>query len=669
MNVQTLPDTVFAEADETLASRDPRLDRVARIAAMAMIAPIAFVCVFDEDDEASDRLPHIGGLFGMAHATALALCAQLGTGLLKQMLAADDAPLDALCYDEVADCTMVPAAYCNMPLLDPAGTVMGSLCVIDTRPRQWAVQEIEIMKDLAILAIDSLAEVPSVVPPPATAMPAEIDPSFLGTMPSWFIEHARVGLAMVDLQRRCLWANSAFECMLGIPLSSMLGLSVTELIKPLQEKGDIENAINLVLHEGKTQALEIRVSANASGPERFMSVNIYPVEHEDAITGASVLVAEISDRRKAECHVRYETERLMLACEAANIGIWYWDLRTDRIDWTAECREILGLNVADELSYQDFLGRLHPDDREATAQAVDAALTGCTDYHATYRIFLAEDRMRWIDARGRVFVDANGDASCFMGAVVDVTDLKEKEFNLQAKSEALLTLNDNLAEVVDARTAKLQLLSQSLIELAEKEKAELARELHDELGANLTVAHMEVVAALRQLNDRDSDLAKNLMRAREIILSTTMLKRRIIEGLRPSLLESLGLAESLRALVEQYSAGSQIHCITQIPEELPGLGHDLSLALYRITQESLTNVAKYAEASEVFIRIEQTGGSIVLEIADNGRGLPEDFRERATAHGISGMQQRAAQFKGVFSIMCRTDGPGTRVTVVIPCPM
>ena len=67
------------------------------------------------------------------------------------------------------------------------------------------------MKDLATVAIDSLAEVPFVVAPPVTAIPAEVDPSFLGTMPTWFIEHARVGLAMVDLQRRCLWANSAFE--------------------------------------------------------------------------------------------------------------------------------------------------------------------------------------------------------------------------------------------------------------------------------------------------------------------------------------------------------------------------------------------------------------------------------------------------------------------------
>jgi len=668
MTLQMSSDTVFSPAVESLANRDPRLDRVARIAAMAMVAPIAFVCVFDEDDETSTLLPDIGGLFGMAQSTALVLCAQLGTGLLKQTLAADDARLDTLCYDAVADCAMAPAAYCNMPLLDQNEAVIGSLCVIDTRPREWSVQELEVMKDLATLAIDSLAEVPFVIAPPTTVAPAEVDPSFLGTMPTWFIEHAQVGLAMVDLQLRCLWANSAFECMLGIPVADMLGSSMTELIKPLQEKGDIESAIKQVLQEGKAQALEVRVSTNANGPERFMSVNIYPVEHNGVITGANVLVGEISDRRKVECDVRQEEKRLALACEAANIGVWYWDLRTGRIDWTSECRDILGLNAVDEFNYDDFLKRLHPDDRDETDQAVQAALSGRTDYHATYRIFLAEDRMRWIDARGRVFVDANGNASCFMGAVADVTDLKEKEVNLQAKSDALLTLNDNLAEVVDARTAKLQLLSQSLIELAEKEKAELARELHDELGANLTVAHMEVAAALRHLTDRESDLAQNLMRAREIILATTMLKRRIIEGLRPSLLESLGLAESLRALVEQYSAGSQIDCKTQIPEELPGLGHDLSLVLYRITQESLTNVAKYAGASEVFIRIEQTGGSIVLEIADNGRGLPEDFRERSTAHGISGMQQRAAQFKGVFSIMCRTDGPGTRVTVVIPCP-
>jgi PAS domain S-box-containing protein len=362
-------------------------------------------------------------------------------------------------------------------------------------------------------------------------------------------------------------------------------------------------------------------------------------------------------------------EKLALACEAANVGLWFWDLGTNQLEWTERCRGIFGLSGSEPVNYQIFSDLIHPDDKSVMEQAMEDALAGQgDDYHVAFRVQLADGRLRWIDARGRVFANSRGEPAHFMGAMVDVTDIKNSETSFQARGDALLTLNDKLAELVDARTAELQLLSQSLIELAEKEKAELARELHDELGANLTVAHMEVAAALRRIPDKQSEIALHLTRARETIQETTMLKRRVVEGLRPALLESLGLPESLRALVDQYAAASHIQCRMDIPDEILGLSNELGIVLYRIAQESLTNIAKYAGATEVFIRLDHTGGSIVLEVADNGCGLPEDFRERATAHGISGMQQRAAHFKGVFSIMCRTDGPGTRVTAVIPFP-
>jgi PAS domain S-box-containing protein len=449
----------------------------------------------------------------------------------------------------------------------------------------------------------------------------------------------------------------------------MQGRGISELLQPLQQDDTIDIAIAEIMQGGKPQLREIRVPSGSYEPERFMSVNIAPIEYLGDITGAGIFLTEISDRRKNERDLRLAEEKLALACEAANVGLWFWDLHTNQLEWTERCRGIFGLSASEPVDYEIFSDLVHPDDKSVMEQTMQDALAGqADDYHVAFRVLLADGRMRWVEARGRVFANARGEPAHFMGAMVDVTDIKKSETTLQARSDALLTLNDKLAELVDARTAELQLLSQSLIELAEKEKAELARELHDELGANLTVAHMEVAAALRRIPDRESELAQHLTRAREKILESTTLKRRIIEGLRPSLLESLGLAESLRALVAQYSAAARIECKTEIPEDLPGLSNELSIVLYRIAQESLTNVAKYAGATEVFVRLERSGSSVVLEIADNGCGLPEDFRQRATAHGISGMQQRAARFKGVFSIMGRTDGPGTRVTAVLPFP-
>ena len=459
--------------------------------------------------------------------------------------------------------------------------------------------------------------------------------------------------------------------MLGVPLAAMQGRSIADLLQPLQPDDTMDIAVAEVLQSGKPQQRESRLPAAGFGgfdAERFMSMNIAPIEHDGKVIGAGIILAETSDRRKRESDLRLAEEKLALACEAANVGLWFWDLRSNQLEWTERCRGIFGLSASAPVNYEIFSDLVHPDDKSAMEQAMESALGGHTPgYHVLFRIQLADSRIRWIEVRGRLFSDRLGEPAHFMGAMVDVTEIKQSEAVLQARSDALLTLNDKLAELVEARTAELQLLSQSLIELAEKEMAELARELHDQLGALLTVAHMEVAGALRRLIDKDSELYQQLTRARETIQETTMLKRRVVEGLRPALLESLGLAEALRALVDQYTAAAPIRCRADIPEEILGLSPDLSIALYRIAQESLTNIARYADASQVLLRVELSGGSISLEVSDNGCGLPEDFRQRATAHGIAGMQQRAAHFKGVFSIMNRTDGPGTRVTVVIPC--
>lgn len=636
-------------------------DRVTRVAAMSLISPIALLSLIDAETDTV----RLASVFGADAACAHTMLDELGAGFLRHSLAIDDARLDTRFHDAVTGCLMGAVACCNAPLTDECGVVVGSLCVVDTRPRQWSSVEIETLMDVAALAMRQRpADVSS-----SAATPAE-SPGFFSHMPAWFARHTTLGLLAVDPKGRCLWGNPACEQMLGMPLAAMQGRGIADVLQPLQPDDAMDIAVAEVLQSGKSQQRESHISAFGFGSydtERFMSVNIAPIEHDGKVIGAGIILTETSDRRKRESDLRLAEEKLALACEAANVGLWFWDLRSNQLEWTERCRGIFGLSASAPVNYEIFSDLVHPDDKSAMEQAMESALAGQTPgYHALFRILLADNRVRWIEVRGRLFSDRLGEPAHFMGAMLDVTEIKQNEAMLQARSEALLTLNDKLAELVEVRTGELQLLSQSLIELAEKEKAELARELHDQLGALLTVAHMEVAGALRRLTDKESDLYQQLTRARETIQETTMLKRRVVEGLRPALLESLGLAEALRALVDQYTAAALVECHAEIPEEIRGLSHDLSIALYRIAQESLTNIARYAEASEVSLRVEQSGGSISLEIADNGRGLPEDFRARSTAHGIAGMQQRAAHFKGVFSIMNRTDGPGTRVTVVIP---
>jgi len=648
-----------AEAVQTALA--DRHDRLTRLAAAALITPIALL--FQARNDGTDF--ELVSSFGVDREGGFAMAAAIGNGLLQNTVAVDDARLEQRFHDAATGCSIDVVAYANVPVLDAEGNLCGSLCVIDNRPRQWASQEIESLQDFALIAAESMHPH---VPRAATEVSRGSDESnAISGLPAWFADNSTLGLAVVDVQGRCLWANTHCARMLGSSLPDMVSRTMGELFEPMQQQATIDMAVAEVLQGAKPQSLEMRIPTPKGEAERFINVNIHPIARDGKVEGAGMVLTEISDWRRRERDLRLAEERLTLACEAANVGLWYWDLRTNVLEWTERCRGIFGFTGSEPVDYDIFSDLVHPDDKPAMQQAMQDALASHGTYRASFRVLLADGTMRWVDARGRVLADMHGEPAYFMGAMVDVTELKEGESLLETKSKALLSLNDKLSELVEARTAELQLLSQSLIELAEKEKAELARELHDELGALLTVAHMEVAGSLRRLPDKDSELYKQLTRARETIQETTMLKRRVVEGLRPALLESLGLAESIRALIDQHAKASSLTAFkTQIPEDLPGLSHDLSIVLYRIAQESLTNVAKYAAATEVFIRLEHKDGSVVLEIADNGRGLPEDYRQRATAHGIAGMQQRAAHFRGVFSIMNRTDGPGTRVTAVIP---
>lgn len=664
------PLEVVAAATQTTAAPelDPECQRVARLAAAALDAPIALVTMLGD------------GRFGLKAAVGLdaaSAAAHFENGLCQQVagydrpLAVEDTRLDARFVDSAVGVLNV-AAYCGVPLTDAGGQVVGTLCTIDTRQRQWLPRHIELLQDLAAL-ID--------VGPPL--LPRRGDALLYGAgsyygknvLPDSVFEFAPIGIAVFDRHGNCLRMNQLCTQWLAQQPGDPESPDPAHFVPFPQSTAFTALLGKLLQGNLDDQSLEINVpltqTISISGEhesERVLAVSMQRLEIRTGSDSPAAVAffTEVSDRRRRERELRMAEERLALACEAAKVGLWFWDLRKDSLQWTERCKTIFGLPPDAAVDYKRFISLVHPDDRDMVDRAVQDSFYERSDYRACFRVIRPDGQVRWVDSRGRAFVGPDGELMHLMGAAVDISELKESEIALQAKSDALLDLNDKLADLVEARTTELQQLSQYLIDVAEDEKAQLACELHDELGANLTVVQMEISAALRKVADKQSDVAKHLMRARETVLETTTIKRRIIEGLRPSMIESLGLAEALTVHLEQYAQTTGLKCTIEAANEPEGMTDDLRIALYRIGQESLTNIAKYAEATEVHVRLERVGDSVVLEISDNGKGLPADYRQRATAHGISGMQQRAARFKGVFSIMARTDGPGTRVTTVIP---
>jgi len=229
----------------------------------------------------------------------------------------------------------------------------------------------------------------------------------------------------------------------------------------------------------------------------------------------------------------------------------------------------------------------------------------------------------------------------------------------------LITQQGELDQLVNERTRQLEALGWHLQAVSENEKTQLARELHDELGAILTASKMDVAWANRKLKESDPDISEKLKRALANLDQGIALKRRIIEDMRPTVLANFGLVTALRTLADEAAQRNNWTLNLQLPADDIQLDEQTEIALFRVAQESLTNAAKYARASQVSIGLQVGEGRVTLDIADNGVGIMPADLTRTHTHGLLGMRQRVAAHGGQFDIR-RGVPRGTDIHVVMP---
>lgn len=223
-----------------------------------------------------------------------------------------------------------------------------------------------------------------------------------------------------------------------------------------------------------------------------------------------------------------------------------------------------------------------------------------------------------------------------------------------------------LADAVRQSTAELRELSVHLQHVQESERHRLARELHDELGGTLSAIKLDIsMASSAPAVAADEKAAGRLARALKAMDEAIRVKRRIIEDLRPTLIDNLGYAAAFRWHCGQFTERTGCQCKLDLPEREIRLGEEHSIALYRVLQESLTNVAKYAQASTVEIEMRRIETGVEMTIVDNGVGMEEGRQHHATSHGLIGMRERMASLGGSFAIQS-APGKGTRLVFRLP---
>ena len=243
--------------------------------------------------------------------------------------------------------------------------------------------------------------------------------------------------------------------------------------------------------------------------------------------------------------------------------------------------------------------------------------------------------------------------------------LKQTQSLIEAgelEKDSLQRERNQLDLQVRERTANLAQLATHLQTVREDERGHLARELHDELGALLTAAKLDVARIKSRLPPNLPDVLERLGHLTTTLNSGIALKRRIVEDLRPSSLSHLGLVASLEILARDFEERSGQSITTDL--EPIELNDAAQLTLYRLVQESLTNIGKYAEATQIIISLQNMKTYVTIEVHDNGNGF--DVSEVAhNSHGLTGMRHRVEASGGRFTVTSET-GKGTRVHAVLP---
>lgn len=233
---------------------------------------------------------------------------------------------------------------------------------------------------------------------------------------------------------------------------------------------------------------------------------------------------------------------------------------------------------------------------------------------------------------------------------------------VRRQHELLAQEHGRLDEQVNRRTRTLRELTQHVQLAREDERGRLARDLHDELGALLTSAKLDAARIRSRLGDTAPEAQERLAHLVSTLNEVIALKRRITEDLRPSTLAHFGLATTLGILARDYSerSGTQVHCNAEDVH----LRASAELVIYRLVQEAITNITKYAHARNVWITLRAGDGHVDVEVRDDGVGFTPEATP-ASSYGLVGMRYRVEAEAGEMSLTS-TQGGGTRIHARLP---
>jgi signal transduction histidine kinase len=353
------------------------------------------------------------------------------------------------------------------------------------------------------------------------------------------------------------------------------------------------------------------------------------------------LLLQGARRKRAEEALRESEERLRLAAQAGRMYAFEWNMASDVIVRTGQCRDILNwMDDPTRDTGRQFITIVHPDDREAYSATETGRTPDNPTYQTNYRMLRPDGNVIWLEESGHAFFDGKGGMLRIIGMVANVTERKVAE-------------------------AALARVSRKLIEAQEQERVRIARELHDDIGQRLALLTIELEQLRQNSPDLRAEVHSRIDKLHNQTAEIASDVQSMSHDLHSSKLEYLGIVTAMTGFCKKLSEQQKVEiefAHDDIPSKVP---EEISLCLFRVLQEALQNAVKHSGVRHFDVKLRYASDMINLTVRDSGRGFDVEGAMHATGLGLVSMAERLKLVDGQFSIASKAKG-GTTIHARVP---
>jgi PAS domain S-box-containing protein len=462
------------------------------------------------------------------------------------------------------------------PYRDHAGTVLGVIGISrDITERKSE----EMARNRLAAIVDSSAE-------------AVISKTLDGTITSW---------------------NAAAQRMYGYSPEEAIGQPISMLVPP-ERRDELAGFFDRILRGERIENHEtVRCRKDGTRIDAALTMSMIH-DSTGAGIGISTMVRDITERKRVEKALRESEERLRLAVEAANVGVWAWEPNNDLLVWTPLCRSMHGISQDEEVRYARLMARLHPDDRERSERAIRRSLEEHADYQIEHRVVWPDGSIHWISVLGRAFYDQAGEPERMLGVSIDITAQKRAE---QEHAELLERERAARAEAQAATRAKDEFLAVLSHELRTPLQSmvgwtRLLKERH--IDERMVQKGLDTIE--RNVNTQ-AQLIEDLLDVSRIVLGKLRLERKRVDLAKivASALESAKVAADAKSIRVDATIDPVAGDVLGDPDRLQ-----------QVISNLLSNAVKFTPTrGRIGVRLEREGTTARIIVEDTGRGISPEF--------------------------------------------